>query len=267
MEGRAQRARPGSTRSQREQPNACHVCQARIQQSSGPQRHQHASIVFQTPARLKGAQSALVMRATRGLMEAHAQSARPGSTRSRQEVVIVASVRQTRARLRRAQLSRHASAMPAILEMLEAHARHVTQESIKARLDLAAATPARQTQTHLSLALRSQAALAMRAGQGQTEGHARRVWQESIKAWLELATANRARQTQTHRSLALRSQTAASATQAASVVMSAEVAQEAASATQGALRLNFVETGSSLQASVKYATMATRKMVMGAQHA
>jgi hypothetical protein len=106
--------------------------------------------------------------------------------------------------------------MPAILEMLEAHARHVTQESIKARLDLAAATPARQTQTHLSLAFRSQTALAMRAGHGQMEENARLF-------------------------------------QAAQVVMPAEVAQEAASATQAALRLKFVETGSSLQ--VKYATM------------
>jgi hypothetical protein len=72
---RAQRAVQESTRRQRDQSNARHVPQTRIQKPSGPQAHQHAKIVRQAPALLQGAQSALAMRATKGLTEARAHRA------------------------------------------------------------------------------------------------------------------------------------------------------------------------------------------------
>ena len=54
-EATAQRAWQEGTRSQREQLHASHVPQARIQQPSGPQTHQHAKVVRQAPALLQGA--------------------------------------------------------------------------------------------------------------------------------------------------------------------------------------------------------------------
>ena len=164
----AQRARQEGTRAHWEQPNARHVSQARIQQSSGPQSHQHAFIVFQAPARLKGAQSALVMRATgglhpalvmratRGLMEAHARRASQASTRARRDL---------------------------------ATAHRVSQESGKARQELAAAAIARQTRTHLWLALTSINAPATRAPRGLMERHALRVTQASTRARQEMVSA------------------------------------------------------------------------------
>ena len=74
-EARAQRAVQESTRRRRDQPNARHVPQARIQQPWGPQAHQHAKVVRQAPAHLKGAQYALARRATKGLTEARAHRA------------------------------------------------------------------------------------------------------------------------------------------------------------------------------------------------
>ncbi len=92
----AQRARQEGTRAHWEQPNALYVCQARIQQSSGPQSHQHAFIVLQAPARLQGAQSALVMWAIRGLMVAYAQRAIQEGTRAHWEQTSACHVSQAR---------------------------------------------------------------------------------------------------------------------------------------------------------------------------
>ena len=103
-EARAKRAVQESTRRQRDQPHAAHVPQASIQQPSGPQSHQHAKVVRQAPAHFKGAQSALAIRATRGLTEATANSALQESTRSRQGRNSASPVKQTPTRLRAAQL-------------------------------------------------------------------------------------------------------------------------------------------------------------------
>ena len=86
-EARAQSAVQESTRRQGDQPHAAHVPQASIQQPSGPQSHQHAKVVRQAPARLKGAQSALARRATRGLtvMDRRAQRAVQESTRCQRD--------------------------------------------------------------------------------------------------------------------------------------------------------------------------------------
>jgi hypothetical protein len=77
-------------------------------------------------------------------MEAHARRVTQASTRARQEMMLAASVRHTRARLRRAQLGRNANAMPTTLDPMEAHIRHVSQEIGNARQELAAAKTAQQ---------------------------------------------------------------------------------------------------------------------------
>ncbi len=74
------------TRSQREPPHASHVLQARIQQPSGPHCHQHAKVVRQAPARLKGTQSASAMPATLEIQEAPALHASQESGKVRQEL-------------------------------------------------------------------------------------------------------------------------------------------------------------------------------------
>ena len=96
MEARAQRVRQERTRRQQDQPRAAHVPQARILQLSGRQRYGHASVVRQTPARLRRAQSALAMRATRGLTEARAQRARQERTRRQRDHMHAAHVTQAR---------------------------------------------------------------------------------------------------------------------------------------------------------------------------
>ena len=109
MENRAQFAWQEHTRRCRDMTNAAYATQTRIQQLLGPQRHRHASLVRQAPARLtgKGAQSALAMRATRGLTEATAQRARPEGTRRRREQPNASHVPQ--ARIQQLSGHRHAS--------------------------------------------------------------------------------------------------------------------------------------------------------------
>jgi hypothetical protein len=210
MEARAQRVRQERTRRQQDQPRAAHVPQARILQLSGRQRYRHASFVRQTQARLMGAQSALAMRATRGLTERAAQRARQERTRRQRDQphaahVMPALIQQ----LWGPQSHRHASvvcqpparmkgaqsalAMRATRGLMEAYARHVSQESGKARQELAAAKTARLTPTRLLRALRLQTAPATRAGRGLMEGHARRASQASTRARLVMRTAPAAR--------------------------------------------------------------------------
>ncbi len=79
LERRAHCARQEHSRRCRDQANAANAAQTRIQQAG----HRHASLVRQTPALLKGAHSAVAMRATRGLMvmDNRAQLARQEVTR------------------------------------------------------------------------------------------------------------------------------------------------------------------------------------------
>jgi hypothetical protein len=92
----AQRARQDRTRRQQDQPHAAHVTQARILQLSGRQRYGHASVVRQTPARLRRAQSALATQATQGLTEARAQRARQERTRRQRDQMHAVHVTQAR---------------------------------------------------------------------------------------------------------------------------------------------------------------------------
>ena len=127
-EATAQSAWQESSRRYRDHPHARHVPQAHIQQLSGPQWHPHAKVVRQAPAHFKGAQSALAMRATRGLTEARAQRAWLERTKRRQDQPCATLVQQTPTRLRGAQFRRAASATRAPRDMLEASARRVMQE-------------------------------------------------------------------------------------------------------------------------------------------
>ena len=239
MENHAQRAGQERTRRQRDQPHAACVTQARIQQLSGRQRYRHASFVRQTPARLRRAQSALAMRATRGLTEVRAQRARQERTRRQRDQMHAAHVTQARiqhfpghrhaaivcqslGRLRGAQ---SALAMRATRGLTERAAQRARQERTRRQRDqlhAAHVTQARihqlsgpQSHRHASFVCQppdrmegAQSARATRATRGLTEAYAQSATQGSTRTRQELAAAKAARLTPTRLLRALRSQTA-----------------------------------------------------------
>ncbi len=152
-EATANSVRQESTRCmvRQEQPYAPNVPQTRIQQPSGHQGHQHAKVVRQPPALLKGAQSALAMRATRGQSEAHARIAVLGSTRARHSWT-AKTARITPTRLMRALRSLIAPATRAGRGLMKGHALRAAQAATRSTLDMARASSARKARAHLSRA-------------------------------------------------------------------------------------------------------------------
>ena len=164
------------------------------------------------PTRLKGAQSARAMWATRGLTEAPAQRARQEGTRCQRDQPHAAHASQ--ARIQEPSGHRHASvvllspsllkgaqsarAMRATRGLTGATAQRAIQGSTRARLAPAAVRTALLKPIRLLRALRTLRAPATRAGRGLMEEHARRAAQASTRMYRELSTAAAARQTRAH---------------------------------------------------------------------
>ena len=89
----------------------------------------HASVVRQAPGRQWEAQSALAMRATRGLMEAHARHVSQESGKARQELATAAIARQTPTHLVLAMIPRAAPAKRATGASMEALVQRAMQEN------------------------------------------------------------------------------------------------------------------------------------------